>query len=97
MHMQVQLADLQQSGLGCFTGSGAGSVAAAGPTWVIPLAWWQGLSTAVFSAAGAALLTGAAWDICMRVAAKAPVAPFSTKAALRNTRSNTDQTDMALL
>ena len=96
MHMQVQLADLQQSGLGCFTGSGAGSVAAMGPTWVMPLAWWQAFSTAVPSAAGA-LLTGAAWEICMFVAAKAPVAPFSTKAALRSIRSNIDQTDIFLL
>ena len=94
--MQVQIAELQQSGRGCLEGSGAGSVAAMGPTWVMPLAWWQAFSTAVPSAAGA-LLTGAAWEICMFVAAKAPVAPFSTKAALRSIRSNIDQTDIVLL
>ena len=96
MHMQVQLADLQQSGLGCFTGSGVGSVAAVGPTWLIPLASWHGFSTAALSAAGT-LLTGAALDICMRVAAKAPVALFSTKATLRSTRKRIDQTDMTQL
>ena len=94
--MQVQIADLQQSGLGCLEGSGAGSVAAVGPTWAMPMAWWQGFSTAVLSAAGA-LLTGTAWDICMPVAAKAPVAPFSTKAMLRSTRKRIDQTDMPQL
>lgn len=94
--MQLQLAGLQQSGLECFKGTGAGSIAAAWPAWVMPLAWWQGFSTAILSAAGA-LLTGAAWDICMRVAAKAPVAPFSTKATLRSTRSNIDQAGIFLL
>jgi len=94
-HMHVQLVDLQQSGLVCL-GSALGEAGASAPDSTMPVAWWQGFSIAVVSGAGAVLIE-AAWDICMRVAANAPVAPLSTKATLRTTRKRMDRAVMSQL
>lgn len=97
---QLQLEDLQQSGVECLVSEGTGS-AAEGASSLTPVACrWQGMS-ADESSAGSATKTAwawpSSWGICMCTAAAAPVAPFSTKQTLSSTRRRIARIDMAPL